>query len=107
MARLELVQITNDPTPYWFAMVRNFDQSPNGKDRQALAGLTSAWGNGVWRFQDFAKARTRFEEFASLPIFVAEAQRAQKQREEKTERLARVGTPFPKKSEPFIAANLT
>jgi hypothetical protein len=32
--RLELVQIVNDPPPYWFVLIRNFDGSPIGKDRQ-------------------------------------------------------------------------
>jgi hypothetical protein len=105
--RLELVQIVNDPPPYWFVMVRNFDPSPNGKDRQSLAGLTSAWGNGVWRLQDFAKARTRFEQFKALPVLVEEAKKAQARRAESRERLARVRIPFPKKSDPFIAANLS
>jgi hypothetical protein len=105
--RLELVQVTNDPPPYWFVLIRNFDQSPIGKDRQALAGLTSASGNGVWRFQDFAKARTQFELFKALPIFVEEAKKAQKHREEKKERLARLGISFPKKSDPFLAATLS
>jgi hypothetical protein len=104
--RLALVQIVNDPPPYWFVLIRNFDQSPNGKDRQALAGVTNAWGNGVWRFLDFAKARSRFEAFKALPIFVEEAKNAQKQREEKKERLARLGISFAKKSDPFLAATL-
>jgi hypothetical protein len=72
-----------------------------------LAGLTSASGNGVWRFQDFAMTRTEFEQFKALPIFVEEAKKAQKHREESKERLARVRIPFPKKSDPFCAANLT
>jgi hypothetical protein len=105
--RLELVQVTNDPPPYWLVLIRNFDTSPDGKDRQALAGLTTAWGNGVWRFQDFAKARTRFEQFKALPIFVEEAKKAQKHREESKERLARAGIAFRKKSDPFCAANLS
>jgi hypothetical protein len=106
--RLELVQITSDPPPYWFVLIRNFDQSSDGEDRRALAPVASGWlGNGVWRFQDFAKARTRFEEFKALPLFVEEAKKAQARREESKERLARVRIPFPKKSDPFIAAILS
>jgi hypothetical protein len=49
--RLELVQIVNDPPPYWFVLIRNFDQSSDSKDRRALAPVASGWsGNGVWRF---------------------------------------------------------
>jgi hypothetical protein len=105
--RLELVQVTNDPPPYWLVLIRNFDTSPDGKDRQALAGLTTAWGNGVWRFLDFAKAEARFEQFKMLALFVEEAKRAQKHREEKKERILRAGIPFPKKPDPFLAANLS
>ena len=70
--RLELLRVLNDPPPYWFVMIRNFDQSPTGPDRLALKGLTTPWGNGVWRFLDEGKARAKIEQFSQLPIFLAE-----------------------------------
>jgi len=75
--RLELLQITNDAPPYWFVMIRNFNQSETGSDRKALKGLTTPWGNGVWRFQNINAARTKFEQLSQLPLFVAEEQKRQ------------------------------
>src|SRR5258708_7129846 len=42
--RLELLRVLNDPPPYWFVMIRNFNRSDNGPDRTALKGLTTALG---------------------------------------------------------------
>jgi hypothetical protein len=99
--RLELVRILNDPPAYWFVLIRNFDMSTESADRRALAGLTTPWGNGVWRFLEFEKAKARFAQLSALPIFVAERDRAQKTREKAAERLRKVGYTFPKK----LAAN--
>jgi hypothetical protein len=99
--RLELVQITNDPPPYWFVLIRNFDMSAESADRKALAGLTTPFGNGVWRFLDFEKAKAKFAELRALPIFVRERDRAEKIREKRAERLAGVRIPFPKKPSAF------
>lgn len=101
--RLELVQIVNDQPPYWFVLIRNFDQSGTGKDRLALKGITTPWGNGVWRFLDFEQAKRKFSELSALPIFAAEALKAQKSREEKRQRILKAGTAFLKKSNPPIA----
>jgi hypothetical protein len=85
--RLELLRVTNDPPPYWFVMIRNFNQSPTGPDRKALEGLTTAWGNGIWRFLDQDQATAKFQQLASLPIFVAERNKAEKLRNQKRERI--------------------
>ena len=102
VGRLEFVQVTNDPPPYWFVLIRNFNQAPNGTDRQAIGG--APYGNGVWRFTEFEKAKAKFLELSALPIFVAERARAQKQRAESAERLRKIGTSFPKKEKPGSAA---
>jgi len=94
--RLELLQIVNDPPPYWFVMIRNFDMSEKGPDRKALEGLTTPWGNGVWRFLDFEKAKAKFEQFSNLPIFLAERARVMERRRKAAERLKKVAIPFPK-----------
>ena len=96
--RLELLRVTNDPPVYWLVLIRNFNPSPSGPDRKALEGLTTSWGNGVWRYLDADQARAKFEHLSSLPIFVAERDKAQKIRDQKRERiksgvLARLGTP--------------
>jgi hypothetical protein len=102
--RLELVRVLNDPPSYWFVLIRGFNQSDNGPDRQALKGLTTPWGNGVWRFLDEAKAKVKFEQLAKLPIFVTERARMLEARAESAERLQKVRIPFPKKAEPLIAS---
>ena len=101
--RLELLQVTNDPPSYWFVMIRNFDQRDQGKDRKALKGLTTLWGNGVWRFLDLKKARAKFDKFAKLPLFVTEAQEFHRRRDAARERILKAGTAFNKKSEPDTA----
>jgi hypothetical protein len=101
--RLELLQVTNDPPSYWFVMIRNFDQRDQGKDRKALKGLTTPWGNGVWRFLDLKKARAKFDKLAKLPIFVTEAQEFQRRRDKARERILKAGTAFKKKPEPLTA----
>jgi hypothetical protein len=83
--RLELVQIVNDPPPYWFVMIRNFNQSDHGPDREALKGITTPWGNGVWRFQDFEKAKAKYEQLAELPIFIREEIYAQELLDKKSQ----------------------
>jgi hypothetical protein len=93
--RLELVQVTNDPPPYWLVLIRNFNQAPNSVDRQAIGG--PPYGNGVWRFLGFENAKAKFLELSALPIFVQEYAKAQKSREEKRERIKKAGTPFQKK----------
>ena len=98
--RLELLQITNDPPPYWLVMIRNFDMSDSGPDRKALKGLTTPWGNGVWRFLDFKLATAKFEQFSQLPIFIAEEEKRQRRREELAQRIKQVSVPFPSKKNP-------
>jgi hypothetical protein len=85
--RLELLRVINDPPSWWLVSIRNFNQSPSGPDRSALEGLTTARGNGCWRFLDERLATAKFEQLASLPIFVAEHAKALKLRDEKRERI--------------------
>jgi hypothetical protein len=96
--RLELVKIVNDPPPYWFVMIRNFDQSDHGPDRKALEGITTPWGNGDWRFLDFEKAKAKFEQLERLPIFAAEALAAQKLRDKRKQHMLQVRIPLPAES---------
>jgi hypothetical protein len=94
--RLELLQITNDPPPYWFVMIRYFDMSEKSADRKALACFTTSFlGNGVWRFLEFEKARTKFVELSTLPIFVAEALKARETREKLAQRMKEVRSTSP------------
>lgn len=93
--RLELVRVLNDPPPYWFVLIRSFDQSENGADRKALKGLTTPWGNGVWRFLEFEKAKAKFEQVSPLPIFLAERARYLERRAKSAERLKKVGVSPP------------
>lgn len=85
--RLELLRVLNDPPPYWFVLIRNFDQSETRTDRTALQGLTTSWGNGVWRFLDEGTAKAKFEQLASLPIFHAERARCLEIRNKKRQRI--------------------
>jgi hypothetical protein len=85
--RLELLRVVNDPPAYWFVMIRNFNPSPTGADRKALEGLTTASGNGVWRFLDEDQARTKFEQLASLPIYALEHARCLEIRDKKRQRI--------------------
>jgi hypothetical protein len=101
--RLEFVQIVNDQPPHWFVLIRNFDQSEHGTDRQALKGLTTPWGNGVWRFLDFEKAKAKFKQLAALPIFVRERKKAEELREKRKQHALTAFLPFPKKSNPPTA----
>jgi hypothetical protein len=85
--RLELLRVVNDPPSYWLVMIRNFNPAPSGPDRQALEGLTTAWGNGVWRYLDEERARAKFEQLANLPIYALEREKVLKLRERQRERI--------------------
>jgi hypothetical protein len=85
--RLELLRVLNDGFPYWLVMIRNFNQSPTGPDRIALQGLTTPWGNGVWRYLDEGQAHAKFQQLSSLPIYALERARAVQIRDKKRERI--------------------
>jgi hypothetical protein len=84
--RLELLRVINDPPACWLVMIRNFNQSPTGPDRKALEGLTTPWGNGVWRFLHEQLAYAKFQQLASLPIYALEREKVLKIRDQKRER---------------------
>jgi hypothetical protein len=85
--RLELLRVINDPPAYWLVLIRNFNPSPSGPDRRALEGLTTSWGNGVFRFLDEDQARAKVEQLATLPIYALEREKALKIRDQKRERI--------------------
>jgi hypothetical protein len=61
--RLWLVRIVNDPPPYWFVMIKNFDLT-----RDKASGAKSM---GVWRFTGEADALAKFNELRPLyPSYV-------------------------------------
>jgi hypothetical protein len=89
--RLELLRVINDPPAYWLVMIRNFNPAPSGPDRRALTGITTAWGNGVFRFWDEDRAKAKFEQLASLPIHAREREKMLKIRDQKKERIKSCG----------------
>ena len=56
--RLWLVRVINDPPPYWFVMIRNFDPT-----RDKASGAKSM---GVWRFVDESDAIAKFNKLRTL-----------------------------------------
>ena len=85
--RLEFLRVLNDGLPYWFVMIRNFDQSETGADRRALKGLTRPRGNGVWRYLDESQAQAKVEQLSSLLIYALERARSMEIRDKKRERI--------------------
>lgn len=64
--RLWLVRVVNDPPPYYFVIIRNFDMH-----RDKASGAKSI---GVWRFIDPQDADAKFEELRPLyPPYVPSA----------------------------------
>jgi hypothetical protein len=93
VGRLVLYQIINDPPPYWMIWIKAFKPR-----RDTAPGLIHPDKIPVWRFTDIEKARAKFTALASLPIFVAEAEKVAKSRESAKQRILSAGTPFPKRS---------
>jgi hypothetical protein len=96
--RLELVRVVNDPPSYWLVLIRAFDESENSADRKALKGLTTPYGNGVWRFLREDEAKAKFKQLSDLPIFTEERARVMERRAESAERLKKAGLAFVKKT---------
>jgi hypothetical protein len=54
-----MYKVINDPPPYWFVIIKNFDL-----EKDKASGAKSI---GSWRFQDEADALAKFEEL--LPLY--------------------------------------
>ena len=67
------------------------------------AGLIDPAKGAAWRLSDLGGAKAKFKELSALPWCLADEEKRQELREKQKQRLLKVYTPFPKKSEPVIA----
>jgi hypothetical protein len=101
--RLEFLRVLNDSLPYWFVLVRNFDDAADSPDRKALKEVWPGWlGNSVWRFLEFDKAKSHYDCLSQLPIFVAEQARRVESRAKAAERVRALQTPLPRRPSAFL-----
>jgi hypothetical protein len=71
--------------PFWLVMVRGYKEK---MDRPRLIAITGhRWGDGIERFVAKEQALARFEQLASHPGYLAEADRENKRRVASSERL--------------------
>jgi hypothetical protein len=78
--RLELLEIMNDPPPYWF--IRLY-----GKERPLDARYWDGKDTGLcWRLTELAAARLKFAELCSQPEYIQEAEKARNLSEAKRQR---------------------
>jgi hypothetical protein len=92
--RVELLQVLNDPPPYWLVIIRSFEPK-----RDTGQGIDPQKAN-VWRFLSLEEARIKFLELKALPWCRQDEEKIRVRRQKATERLLKVSTPFKKKEKP-------
>ena len=90
--RIWLVQVFNDPPPYWFVMIKGFEVRPKGRDHLLVElGLVHPDTQvGNWRFTSRSAAKAKFEQLSALPLYQAEEEKAKRARRETSERMKRL-----------------